>query len=155
MDPCPTEGPIKLLFVCLPVCLSVCLSVWSSSQERVISFFWFFLARWLIIEIFKNWQFFWNFWKLLSLVFLGNRRKWKLILLLIFQNRIFQILKRGFFIIFTNFFFSEISINTVIIHLNYFPKTILFTFEGWIKLKHVVFACLLFPIKPILKVKFL
>ena len=80
LNPCPTEGPIKLLFVCLPVCLSV----WCSSQEWVISFFWFFLAQWLIIEIFKNWQFFWNFWKLLSLVFPGNRRKWKLILLLIF-----------------------------------------------------------------------
>ena len=35
LSPCPTEGPVKLLFVCLPVCLSV----WCSSQEWVISFF--------------------------------------------------------------------------------------------------------------------
>ena len=99
-------------------CLSVFPSVWQSICQFSIfprhrnSFFWY-LARWYIIGIFKNWQslfprkfhFFPNlrkkdqndpmvpnrifrifFLNILSLVFLVNNLKWKLILLLILQH---------------------------------------------------------------------
>ena len=94
------------------VCLSIHLSVQHFPQEWHISFFWF-LARWQIIGIFKNWlirfsrkihfcpglarkgqnghmapkRVFWIFLKNLSLVFLGSNLKWKLISLLIFQHQ--------------------------------------------------------------------
>ena len=112
LDPCSRKGPIKSqlsVSVCLSVSLSVRLSVRCFSQKWLDSFFWF-LAQWQIIGISKNWQspffqenskrtqngpkivFFWIIWKILSLVFIGNNLKWKLILLLIFyhQFRIWQ-----------------------------------------------------------------
>ena len=86
------------------VCLSVHLLVQRFSQKWPISFFWFF-AQWQILGTPKNWQspfflnlskraqnnpkieFFWFFEKILSLVFLVNNLKWKLILLLIFHHQ--------------------------------------------------------------------
>ena len=100
LDPRRTEGPIKP-----PLSLSVCqFGVFLSSGSLLFSWF---LARWKIIGIFKNWQrpfflgkfifaqiwakwawnrIFWIFSNILSLVFLGNNLKWKLILLLIFHH---------------------------------------------------------------------
>ena len=103
------------LSVCLSVCPSVCPSIQHFSQEWPFSFFWF-LPQWQLIEIFKNWlihfprkihfcpnlgkkgpkwsqnRVFWIFWKIFSLVLLGNNLKWKLMLLFIFhlQSHIWQ-----------------------------------------------------------------
>ena len=61
------------------VCLSVHSSVWHFSQERVISFFWFFLHNFRQLEylktdgiLFSRKILFWIFQKILSLVFPGK-----------------------------------------------------------------------------------
>ena len=45
----------KLIEIVMISGLYVCLSIWHFSQGQLISFFWF-LAQWQIIVIFKNWQ---------------------------------------------------------------------------------------------------
>ena len=107
LDPCRTEGPVVQR-------ASVCPStVWYFYQEWVVSFFRFF-APWYVIGIFKNWQSpffqensffpkfgqnlpqmikkcFWGvFWKILSLVFLGNNLKVVLLLIFHHQSHIWQ-----------------------------------------------------------------
>ena len=98
---------------------ATCPSFGVFSRNGSVIFFWF-LARWLIIGISKNLQsrfskknsflpkfgqkgrkiapkvFFWSFWKILSLVSLGNNLKWKLILLLVFHHQC-RILKNSGF----------------------------------------------------------
>ena len=125
LDPGSTEGPIKSpLSVCLSVCLSTCPSIRPSVRPSVHPsvcqfgiflrndslFFSGFLARWLIIWIWKltalfsrriyfcpnlgnkgpkwppKWGSFLIFEKWQT-AFLGNNLKWKLILLLIFHHQ--------------------------------------------------------------------
>ena len=91
---------------CLPVCPSISSAFFSG---MAVSFFLIF-GTMVKIGIFKNWRglfsgklifaqiwakgpkwsqikVFWVFWKILSLIFLGNDLKWKLILWLIFHHQ--------------------------------------------------------------------
>ena len=114
MDFRPSDGPTKSwLSACPSVCLSIYPSVQLFPQEWHISFFWFwhngnkleysitktdffFPGKFIFAQIWakkakmatlpQN-RFLWIFRKILSLVFLGNNLKWKLILLLIFQHQ--------------------------------------------------------------------
>ena len=93
---CLSVCPSVCLSVCLFVCLSIHPSVQHFCQARVKNFFCVFFFRnldnWNIEKptklIFQENYFLLNFGekKFLTLVFLGNNLKWKLILLLIFHR---------------------------------------------------------------------
>ena len=95
-DPCHKEGPIKSLLpvsFCLAIGLSVCSSVQHFPQEWLLVFsdFWHY-GRYLGKSFLPKFgqkrpkmtlnRVFWTVKKTLSLGFLGNNIKWKLILLL-------------------------------------------------------------------------
>ena len=92
---CLSVCPSVCLFVCLFVCPSICqFSIFVRQGLRIFSVFFFFrnLDNWNIEKptklIFQENYFLLNFGekKFLTLVFLGNNLKWKLILLLIFHR---------------------------------------------------------------------